>query len=593
MKNKRFKSLLAVLLTVCLVLLASCGTAATSSNGVQSGSDGSQTDSGAIDGSAIAREAENANADEVEITGDFTIATTVENGFTQSGAVYTITAAGEYTLSGVLTDGQVIVDAGDDDKVTLNLDGVSITCSTDSPIYIKNADKVKINAAEGSYNKISDTRPLQTNENDTTGKGAIYACCDLDLLGSGSLVVEASYNNGIHTKDDLEIKNIVLYVTAPNNAIKGNDSLTVKSGNIIAISSAGDALKTENSDISSKGNQRGTVTISGGTLELYAGCDGIDASYDVVISGEASILIKTNSYSSYTAASLKTTTTSTSSGYGRFGMSSGNSNKSAESSKGIKADNQIAISGGTIEIYCKDDGIHANSDNALENNETPLGNITISGGSIQITAADDAVHADGTLQIDGGYLNVLTAYEGLEGHYVNITSGEVHIYATNDGINAQGSTKYTSDGVITVSGGKVYVEVAGSDVDGVDANGSYYQTGGFVVVSNPNANSQGTAAAVDADNTVSVTGGIILALGTVPSSGGGMGGGPGGGRFGMGGMNAGSSLPSGYVTYSGTLSAGSHTFTYNGTSYTFTLKNRVSSGWIWASGISSGNYTLQ
>ena len=588
MKNKLYKALLAVLLTVCLVLLASCGSAATSSNGVQSGSDSTQTDSGAIDGSAIAREAENANADEVEITGDFTITTTVANGYTQSGSVYTITAAGEYTLSGVLTDGQVVVDAGDDDKVTLNLDGVSITCSTDSPIYIKNADKVKINAAEGSYNKINDTRPLQTDENDTTGKGAIYAQCDLDLLGEGKLVVEASYNNGIHTKDDLEIKNLTLYVSAPNNAVKGNDSLTVKSGNIIAISSAGDALKTENSDLSSKGNQRGTVTISGGTLEFYAGCDGIDAAYDVVISGEASVLIKTNSYSSYTVSALKTTTTSTSS-YGGFGMSSGNTNKSAESSKGIKADNQITISGGTIEIFCKGDGIHANQDVALENGASPLGNITVSGGSIQITAADDAIHADGTLQIDGGYINIVTAYEGLEGHYVNITDGEVHVYATDDGVNAQGSSKNVSDGVITVSGGKVYVEVAGGDVDGVDANGSYYQTGGFVVVSNPNANSMGTAAAVDADTTVSVTGGIILALGTVPSSGGGMG----GGRFGMGGMHAGSSLPSGYVTFSSTLSAGEHTFTFDGTAYTFTLKNRVSSGWIWASGISSSNYTLK
>ena len=591
MKNKLYKALLAVLLTVCLVLLASCGSAATSSNGVQSGSDSTQTDSGAIDGSAIAREAENANADEVEITGDFTITTTVANGYTQSGSVYTITAAGEYTLSGVLTDGQVVVDAGDDDKVTLNLDGVSITCSTDSPIYIKNADKVKINAAEGSYNKINDTRPLQTDENDTTGKGAIYAQCDLDLLGEGKLVVEASYNNGIHTKDDLEIKNLTLYVSAPNNAVKGNDSLTVKSGNIIAISSAGDALKTENSDLSSKGNQRGTVTISGGTLELYAGCDGIDASYDVVISGSPSILIKTNTYSEYTADSLKKTASSSSSGWGRGGFpgESGNTNKSAESSKGIKADNQITISGGTIEIFCKGDGIHANQDVALENGASPLGNITVSGGSIQITAADDAIHADGTLQIDGGYINIVTAYEGLEGHYVNITDGEVHVYATDDGVNAQGSSKNVSDGVITVSGGKVYVEVAGGDVDGVDANGSYYQTGGFVVVSNPNANSMGTAAAVDADTTVSVTGGIILALGTVPSSGGGMG----GGRFGMGGMHAGSSLPSGYVTFSSTLSAGEHTFTFDGTAYTFTLKNRVSSGWIWASGISSSNYTLK
>lgn len=592
MKRSVLFKLLAGVLILCMLAFAfaGCKNTDTSENGegeeTADATGDTTTDAVYEQGTTVA--AKDAEDDEVEITGDFTV-TTSNGTVTQSGSVYTISAAGEYTLSGALADGQVYVNAGDDDKVTLILAGVSITCSTDSPIYIKNADKVTIKASEGTYNVIKDTRALQTDENDTTGSAAIYACCDLDLAGKGSLVVSATYNNGIHTKDDLEIKNLTLKVTAPNNAIKGNDSLTVLSGEIIAISTAGDALKTSNSDISSKGNQRGTVTISGGTLNLYAGCDGIDAAYDVVISGEANITIRTNSYSAYTIDSLKTTKTSSSNRMAPGGES-GNTSKSAESSKGIKADNQITVSGGTIEIYCKDDGLHANSDNALENGAAPLGNVTISGGSVTVTAADDGIHADGTLLIEGGYINVIDSYEGLEGHYITVKDGEIHVFATDDGVNATGSSKYTSDGLITVNGGKLYVECTGRDVDGIDANGSYKQTGGFVVVSNPNANSQGTAAAVDVDGSVSVTGGIIVALGTVPSSG--SGGGPGGGRFGMGGMSA-SSVPSDAVTFSGTLAAGTHTFTYGGTSYTFTLKNKVSSGWIWASGISSSNYTLK
>ena len=58
-------------------------------------------------------------------------------------------------------------------------------------------------------------------------------------------------------------------------------------------------------------------------------------------------------------------------------------------------------------------------------------------------------------------------------------------------------------------------------------------------------------------------------------------------------MTSSSSLPSGYVTLSGTLSAGTHTFTFGSTTETFTLKASVSSGWIWASGISSSNYSLK
>jgi hypothetical protein len=156
-------------------------------------------------------------------------------------------------------------------------------------------------------------------------------------------------------------------------------------------------------------------------------------------------------------------------------------------------------------------------------------------------------------------------------------------------VNATSSGGRSSDGVIRINGGSMFVEVAGRDVDGIDSNGSYEQTGGFVVVSNPNADSSGNMSALDADGAVTVTGGTIIALGTVP---GGSGGGR-GGRFGMGGMGGGSALPSGSVTYTGTLTAGTHTFTYNGETTSFTLKACVSNGWIWSDGISSTNYTLK
>ena len=75
--------------------------------------------------------------------------------------------------------------------------------------------------------------------------------------------------------------------------------MTLESANLTAISKQGDALKTKNTDISSKGNQRGTITIDGGTLNLYAATDAIDASYDVIIDGNPEINCYTNKYSEY------------------------------------------------------------------------------------------------------------------------------------------------------------------------------------------------------------------------------------------------------------------------------------------------------
>ena len=508
--------------------------------------------------------------------GGFTV-TTEDGNVTKSGSVYTITSAGTYVLKGTLSEGRIVIEAGEDDEVELDLSGVDLTCSTDSPIHAVTAGKLKIKAVDGTVNTVTDKRPLKTDDADTSGQAAIYAECDMNLIGKGTLTVTASYNNGVQSKDDLKIKNLTLTVTAPNNAIKGNDSVTVESGTVTAISTSGDGIKTDNSDVSSKGNQRGNITVTGGTLNVYAACDGIDAAYNVDISGDPVINVLTHSYSEYTASSAKKT------------QNSSGVTKSAESSKGIKADNEIIVSGGTVTIKCMDDGLHANADVALADGSKGSGNITVSGGGVTVTAADDGIHADGSLQIDGGYIDVANSHEGLEGHLITVNDGEIHVYATDDGVNATSSGGRSSDGLITVNGGTMFVEVAGRDVDGVDSNGSYKQTGGFVVVSNPNADSSGNMSAVDADGTVTVTGGTIIALGTVP---GGAGGGR-GGRFGMGGMGGGSTLPTGSVTYTGTLTAGEHTFTYNGVSTSFTLKARVSNGWIWSSGITSSNYTLK
>ena len=543
------------------------------------------------------------SADSREIENDFSLTATSGN-FVQSGSQYKITSAGSYTLSGKLSEGQILVEAGESDEVTLVLSGVSISNSSDSPILAKTADKLKIKVADGSYNEISDLRGLKTNDADTTGSAAIYAECDMTISGSGSLVINAGYNNGIHTKDDLKLKEVTLKVTCPDNALKGNDSLTIESGSYILISTSGDGIKTSNSDVSAKGKQRGTIEITGGVFEIFAGCDGIDASYNLSVSGNPSITINTNSYSDYTDESLLKTAqqTQTSTGFGWFypggpggqggpgGGGSNMSNRAAESAKGLKADNELIISGGTILANCRDDGIHANGDVALENGKNGLGNVTISGGSVTLSVTDDGVHADGTLLIKDGTLNVVNSYEGLEGHLVNVEGGEITVWATDDGINAQSSGGRNSDGVITVSGGRVFVEVYGNDVDGVDSNGSYKQTGGLVIVSNPRANSQGTAAAVDTDAGVTVTGGTIIALGTVPGGGGGGGGRP--GRSGIGGMTS-AAVPSGSVTFTTRLDSGEHTFTFGEISATFTLKNAVTSGWIWSNGISAGNYTLK
>ena len=604
----------AVILTMCL-MTAGCARNSTSTTTASGGE--TTITSGITKEDTDVTHADDAENYRVSITGNFTVTSDTSDGVTQSGSVYTITKAGEYTVAGLLSEGQLIVDAGDEDEVTIVLNGTSITCSSGSPIYVKNASEVKIKSEENSFNEVIDKRAEATEDSsDDAGNAAIYATCDLKLVGKGALVVTGNYNNGIQSKDDLSIKNVIVKVTAVNNAVKGNDAVDIESGNIIAISAKGDGIKTSNSSISNKGKQKGIVTITGGNIDIYAACDGIDAAYGVDISGDGNLNIYTDTYSEYSeevtssgsssgtstsrdSSANKTASANTVSyvaasdtianapgGFGgnkaggdRPGMpgdfnESGNSSGQSYSTKGIKAESEINISGFTINVCSTDDGIHANSDSGvLETGEDGKGTIVINGGTITISSGDDGMHADKQLDVNDGYINIVTSYEGLEAMAINLNGGKIYVYATDDGINACTGDGKTSP-IINVTGGYIDVTTASGDTDGIDSNGNYVQTGGMVLVKG-GSSSGNVSGSIDVDGTVTITGGTCVALGGICET-------P------VNSVNA-------YVLSSVSFSSGSYSLkdASGNEVISFTVDGSFSNGWICSDTLTTGtSYTL-
>lgn len=565
--------------------------------------------------------ADDADNYKTEITGEFSITSTDGSTITQNDSIYTITQAGEYTVTGLLSEGQIVVNADDNAEITIVLNGTSITCSNGSPIYIKNADNVKIKSEENTYNCIVDARAEADDNSDNSssenGNAAIYATCDLKLVGKGALSVTSNYNNGIQSKDDISIKNVTIKVNAVNNAIKGNDEVAIESGEIIAISRKGDGIKTSNSSLSTKGKQKGNVIISGGNIDIYAACDGIDAAYGVDVSGDGNLNIYTDTYSDYSEAVAADNSGSSASSVGtppdmnntqnngnmgnppdmnnsssnpgmkgNFGggnrtangmpgnNSSGNSSKKSYSTKGIKAESEINISGTAINISSTDDGIHANSDSGvLETGEDGKGIISISGGTITISTGDDGIHADKELNITDGYINVLTSYEGLEAITINISGGQSFVYAADDGINAC-TGDGTSTPLINITGGYVDVTTGSGDTDGIDSNGSYTQSGGMVFVKGGSSSGQ-VSGSIDVDGNITITGGTCVALGGICET-------P------VNSVNA-------YVFSSVSFNAGSYSVKDSSGNeiISFTLNNSYSNGWICASALTTNTeYTL-
>lgn len=421
------------------------------------------------------------NGDSITITG---------NGATADGRKVTITSAGTYTVNGSLTDGQIVVDTADSETVKLILNGVTINNSTTAPIYVANAEEVVLMLADGSENVVSDGAAYVFPDAETDEpNAAIFAKSDLTIYGTGKLTVTGNYNDGIASKDGLIIASGTLSVEAVDDGIRGKDYLVVKGGDI-TVNAQGDGLKSDNEEDATKGY----IAIETGNFTITAGGDAITAQTDVLITDGEFIL---------TAG----------------GGSNGRIDETT-SAKGIKAGVNVNIDGGNFTLNTADDAIHSNT------------SLVVNAGIFFITTGDDGIHADSTLTINGGDIQIAQSYEGIESAVITLNNGNIHLVSSDDGLNVaagndgsgtnqgpggggpgggprQDNFTYTGDYWLYINGGTIVVEAAG---DGVDVNGAIEMTDGVLIVHGPTQNMNG---ALDYDGTFNMTGGFLVAAGSV------------------------------------------------------------------------------
>jgi hypothetical protein len=419
------------------------------------------------------------------------------SGATVDGSTITITAAGTYDISGALDDGQIIVDTKDEGTVVLILDGADIACSTSAPIYVLQAEKVVITLAEGTENRVTDGDSYVLADAESgEPNAAIFSKDDLTLNGKGSLTVQANYNNGIASKDDLKITGGTITVNAVNDGLKGRDSIAVKEGTI-TVNAGGDGLQANNDE----DGKEGTIAIEGGTLNITAGLDGVQAETQLAVSGgEIAISSGGGSVNSSSRAN-----------WGNWGRGTTPTDTgSTASAKGLKAGVDVTISGGFIDIDSSDDSLHSN------------GSLTINGGEIHLASGDDGIHADSSVEINGGDLDIAKSYEGIESATITVNDGTIHLASSDDGFNAVGGVDgsaingrpgqnpfdWSGDQHLYVNGGTIVVDAMG---DGLDINGPIDMTGGTVLINGPTANNNG---ALDYAGAFNINGGLLVAVGS-------------------------------------------------------------------------------
>ncbi len=274
----------------------------------------------------------------------------------KDGENITITSGGTYVFTGTASGVTIIVEAGDEDKVQLVLDGVSISNKNFPCIYVKNADKVFVTTT-GTENSLFVTGTF-TDDGTTNTDAVIFSKDDLVLNGTGTLNISSS-DNGISCKDDLKITGGTYYISSQSDALEANDSVYMEDG-VIVIKTGEDGVHVENDE----DDTAGSFYMGGGSLTITAGDDAVHATTILQIDG-------------------------------------GEINISA--AEGLEA-TWVQINGGTISITAGDDGI-----NGAHKSSAYTPTVEINGGTITIDmgAGDtDAVDSNGNIYMNGGTLTV-------------------------------------------------------------------------------------------------------------------------------------------------------------------------------------------
>ena len=271
------------------------------------------------------------------------------------GQTVNITKAGVYVLSGTASNVTVTVEAGDEDKVQIVLDGVSITNTSAPCIYVKNADKVFVTTQND--NSLSVTGAF-TADGETNTDAVIFSKDDLVINGTGTLTIQST-GNGVTCKDDLKVTGGTINITCSSDGLEANESLAVADGNI-TIKTQKDGIHVENDEDASTGY----IYICGGTLNITAGDDGVHATTVCQIDGGTLTI---------------------------------------EGAEGIEA-TYVQVNGGTITINASDDGI-----NAANKSSAYAVTAEFTGGEVNVNMGQgdtDGIDSNGNLYVKGGTLNI-------------------------------------------------------------------------------------------------------------------------------------------------------------------------------------------
>ena len=367
---------------------------------------------------------------------------------TGEGASYTdgnivITKAGTYVFSGEF-NGQIITEVGDEDLVHIVFNGVNITNTTSSVINAATGRKIVLTLVDGTTNTITDGTTYNYAEGEDEPDATLFVKQDLTINGNGTLNISSNYATALKAKDNLIILGGKLNIESVGKAIKGTDSVTIENADI-TINVEDDGITTDGALVINSGTikmekvgeglEAVTIDINGGTINIVASDDGINARGlidDSATDEEKEAYGEENQADTY------------------FRITAGTVNVTA-GGDGIDSNGQVYIEGGTLNVS----GPASGPDVALDYN----GKATITGGTFISTGVQEMFESFDSSSTQN-FINVFYSTAVSGGTEVKVTDKSGNIVLSYTPTNDFTAVILSSDKLVT---GETYTVSAGSN----------------------------------------------------------------------------------------------------------------------------------
>ena len=423
-----------------------------------------------------------------------------------------------YSLSGSSADGEFYMSGSY--KATIELNGLSLTNTTPvtsgAAVHIQNGKRIKVKVVEGTSNTLVDAANgsqkgafYVKGHPEFSGKGT--------LTVNGNVKHAIKSGEYITVKDAT-----IIVQSAIGDGINCGQYFLLESGvlNISGVEDDGIQCDIDDTDVGSTGEtadhedeDSGNIYLTGGQITINTAgiaAKGVKSEGDLIVTGGV-IAITTTGKGKWDEEDLKTKAAACLGSDAKVVIAGGTLTLTSTGAggKGINCDAAFEMSGGEVTIVTQ---------GALYYHNGTTENTNYTGNTDNVNSdyysSSKGVKADGAITISGGKISVATAGRNAEGieskTSMLISAGEVTVNSYDDGLNVGGDG---SD--LIISGGYVYSRALNND--GIDGNGNVYVKGGLVYAIGANSPEVAIDANSEEQKKLYVQGGTLIAVGGLES----------------------------------------------------------------------------